>query len=529
MNFGAVSDLVVRELPCDVRMVRGKVEVTQKNIYHTPTPLMHYRRDLIYHASCQCNILAAIKYRLQRPMNPRASDKGLTRFKEAVSWFRDQLRDQAPIALTLKQALQRCPPAKKALYLQAYESLLLEPISRRDARIHCFVKADKCDILGDNPEKLIKPRMISKRTPRYTLKLSRYAQPLEKCVARVKSPITGTRYSVKGLDQYQRGDLLVLKMSYFHDVVVVGVDASSYDTSFSPKHKAALDTVYSVYDDRELAQMLDWRMSNKVTTDYGVSFTLAGQIQSGDRDTALYGSIGMISHVRAAMAPLMREYDVMNDGDDCLIIFSKSAIPQGYQLFLEQLKNNLAEQNISASPELQYTPESPYVENLDFCRSHFVEYAPGKIRSVPRVRRAMARLGSSHFAYRSGDWRKRLTSAIIGDLYVFSGMPVIQPAVLKIQELFGKGKVDKMLSFSYKAKLLAKNRRPAAAPITPLTRASFAIAFNMPVGEQLFIERQIANWKVGDFERRMSTTQDIVNGIIPSLHDLGEYDHYKIA
>jgi len=132
---------------------------------------------------------------------------------------------------------------KRAIYQRAYESLLARGISRKDAYVSTFVKAEKINFSA-KPDPA--PRVIQPRSPRYNLEVGRYLKLFESELVHGFERAFGYNVILKGLNADRVAEQLFLNWSKYSDPVAVGLDASRFDQHVS---RAALEYEHSIYND----------------------------------------------------------------------------------------------------------------------------------------------------------------------------------------------------------------------------------------------------------------------------------------
>jgi hypothetical protein len=399
--------------------------------------------------------------------------------------------------LSYEETIARFPPNIRKRYGEAWETLKKRPLNRRDARIASFVKAEKFNPLEKvNPD----PRMIQARGVEYGLELARYLKPIEKYLYAMKGP-TGLRMLAKGLNQRGRGALLAEKLRRFRRPVVFSLDASRWD-----KHVAAdvLRIEHSVYNaimrDPLLQRLLEWQVTNDCRTNNGVKYKVHGGRMSGDMNTALGNCLLMVLMVHAAMEDHPGMWDLMDDGDDCLLIVEEEEF--------ERVRARLPSTFLTFGQELKVENVARDLRDVSFCQCRVVVTPSGPV---------MVR-----------DWRKVLSQAACGvkhwgnpllvrpllttighcELALAEGMPILQEFALALIRN-GNGQLPRKLLTdpSMEARLrIALGRsnvtlddllavRPM--PIDPATRVEFERTWGVTTVEQLHIEEILRGWTVG--------------------------------
>jgi len=274
------------------------------------------------HTVCMHNEYAALVKRTLGP-TPSPGEEGcgsmraaFLRLKSVASRYRGPRWDYLETAQSYSGALRR-------RYLEA-ERLLREdgPVCSSDTFLQAFLKAEK-----RKPWDVAKPRMIFPRSPRYNLHLASWLKPFEHWLwgnlkSRALSGVGNSRVVAKGLNQVQRANLIVSKMSKLADCVVFEVDGKAFEAHISVDQLVMEHSVYlTAYGgDPDLQRALSHQLRNKGRTMYGTKFSRLGGRASGDYNTGMGNSLIMLAIVKASMDHIgHREWDTLVDGDNALI------------------------------------------------------------------------------------------------------------------------------------------------------------------------------------------------------------------
>lgn len=396
--------------------------------------------------------------------------------------------------LTYDQVVKTFRGKRLAIYTRARETLKTNPLHEGDARIQAFVKAEKT-----NPDAKVNPdpRMIQARGPRYNLAIARYLRYVEHLIYNLEH--RGVRSVAKGMNQTQRAEAITRKFAAFYDTVCFSIDCSRWDQHVSLEILEVEHGFYQHFypDSAELAQLLKWQRTNRCRTKNGVKYRVRGGRMSGDINTALGNCLLMVLMVRAVMDKMGVEYDLFDDGDDCLIFINgrdfeavSQQLPALFRLFGQELKvENVARQ----------------LSDIVFCQSRIV------FNGVTNV---MVR-----------DWRKVLSQACCGTKHwnepnmvrpmlglvaacesvLCKGVPILAPFAAAMHRLSGGcvAKVnacDSGLLRRYEIETGRTDPVYESSKITTAARVSFQETFGVDVGLQHAIERRLANWHLSTTE-----------------------------
>lgn len=385
--------------------------------------------------------------------------------------------------------------SKRARYTQATDQVIQEGVTRKDSHVKMFVKFEKLD--GDvkiNPD----PRAIQFRDPKYCVEVAKYLKPCEHAIYLLHGDGTilpRSRVIGKGLSSNERGQLLHKKLLDFDNPVVLSLDASRFDQHCDVE---LLKLEHSFYThmcyDPWFAQLLSWQLLNYGRTSKGLKYIARGKRMSGDMNTALGNCLLMVLMVSTFMRG--KKYDILDDGDDCLLIVEKELVPW--------VRENIQATFLTYGHELKIEHEAETIEEVEWCQGHPVEYRPGKYKFVRDPAKVIsgALIGSKYFV--SEGARAKLINTIgMAELILNLGVPVLQEYALALCRNASTSKsieFDEIDSMYYRLHRelrrmnLRQLERVAPKPITSEARLSFAKAFSIDVTEQLAMEEFFRCW-----------------------------------
>lgn len=441
------------------------------------------------HSNCVCNEIVSARNRVlgETPQPTREGVRALKIVAKRLAW-----RVGHRVPLTLEEVLDTFHGSRRTKYVQAYESLALNPLTVGDARIQSFVKAEKFD-----PEEKINPdpRMIQARSPRYNLVIAKYLRPVEEIIYHLKDDF-GDRVVAKGMNQSARADQILANFSCFQSPVCFSLDASRWD-----KHVKApvLAVEHGFYRDimghhPEFDQLLIWQMKNRCRTSGGVKYSVHGGRMSGDINTALGNCLLMVVMIMAAMKELGVFYKVLDDGDDCLVWVEGSnfdrvrrALPKIFLGYGQELKI----ENVAWTPS-----------EVVFCQSRLVHNGERWIM-VRNWRKVLAQAccGTRHW---NDPAMVRPMMGLVGscELALNVGVPILQEFALALIRI-SHGKIASMLhtDSGLLARLKAEYGKDLesamaikARPVTAEARAAFTLAFGVSEWEQCAVEEVLRKW-----------------------------------
>nr|WKV34214.1 MAG: RNA-dependent RNA polymerase [Riboviria sp.] len=253
---------------------------------------------------------------------------------------------------------------KRTIYQNAVDSLYRRGIDSTDSMIKCFVKAEKINF---SAKKDPVPRIISPRDPRYNVEVGCYLKQIEHPLYDAIGQLFGSPTVAKGLNVEAVAGLFVQKWTQFTKPVAIGLDASRFDQHVS---ETALRWEHSVYKeiyrhDRKLAKLLSWQLKNRCkgyTTDGRLKYTTRGTRMSGDMNTAMGNCLIMCALVYAYSKERGVPIQLMNNGDDCVVILEDKHLAS-YQYRMSEWFE-----------EMGFTMkiEEPVkcLEKIEFCQMH---------------------------------------------------------------------------------------------------------------------------------------------------------------
>jgi hypothetical protein len=382
---------------------------------------------------------------------------------------------------------------KRKAYEQAAFSLTQYPVEHKDSYVSMFVKCERVDpITKNNPD----PRPISARTKRYVLSIGVWLKPLEHVVYRNKFGYPH-RIIVKGMNPFERAKLLVKKMAHFDEPIVFSLDCSRWDKHVS---KEMLQLEHGFYNscigDPQLARLLSWQLVNRCRSRCGTNYIVNGRRMSGDYNTALGNCLLMTAMTINIFKSVGIHHDIMDDGDDCLVIIEREDMHK---------IRNIAACYLDFGHEVKIEHIAHEIESVIFCQSSPV-YDGANWRFVRNPWKILSNATTGFLKLRDPKLRKKMLYAIgVCELSLNYGMPILQDFCLKLMSLGEECDVREVLSSDpnfqdlyYRTKNVPLN--PKVSDITTATRLSFTNAFFVTHGEQLDIESIIRNWDPDIFD-----------------------------
>lgn len=383
-------------------------------------------------------------------------------------------------SMTRHQFVNSYTGLRRRVYEKAADSLSVLGLTRADAQLSTFVKAEKINMtLKSDPA----PRIIQPRSPRYNVEVGRFLKPMEKRLMKAIDTMWGEVTAIKGYTSEQVGQIMYEKSLKFADPVFVGLDASRFDQHCS---KESLEWEHSIYNNISrsgyLAELLTWQLHNKgkaYVPDGYVRYSVEGCRMSGDMNTSMGNYLIMSSLLYQYRRESKTHFSLANCGDDCV-------------LFMERRDLNKLVTLPSWFIEMGFTMkvEKPVyqIEKVEFCQQHPVLLS----RGWTMVRRPDVCLTKDVCVVRGGMTDDMLQGWLCaqrdGGLSLYGDCPVLGA----FYRQFPAGDHCGMES-----DLIAPHKLRASKQcgnIEPAHRYSFWLAFGLTPDEQLAIERDLVGW-----------------------------------
>lgn len=408
---------------------------------------------------------------------------------ERLTAFRRILRTKLPptTPATLDEFPAMYTGRKRIVYQRAVDSLKNIPVRKRDAWLKWFIKYEKLDatVKGDPA-----PRIISPRDPRYNVMVGLWLKPAEhklfKGIARVwKSPTVA-----KGLNALGVGNMIAKKWQKFSKPVAVGLDASRFDqhTSYEMLRYFEHLVYKDWFRDPEFNELISWQLENigvGRTPDGFAKANVTGCRMSGDMNTSSGNCLIMCALVWAYAQDRGVKCELVNNGDDCVVIFDSRS--------LHKFSTGLHEWFLELGYNMKVEDPVFEIEKIEFCQAHPVHVGEGQ---YIMVRNIMAVLAKDSMALIKADHPLSLASWCAevgrGGTACYGGIPILDTFYRYYER---QGDPNPKWSKSYQKRgfdYLAAGMNRRGLPITYETRFSFFIAFGILPAEQEAVESYFA-------------------------------------
>lgn len=267
--------------------------------------------------------------------------------------------------LSVDDFVATCAQSKRKQYRLAAQKMNGRRAVRRDFHIKMFVKTEKTEnYLKVDPV----PRAVQPRSIQAHVEIGRFIRPLEHAIYNAIDTMFGSPTIMKGLNADQVGAIVHKKWAKFKNPCSIGIDAARFDQTVSVQ---ALKWSHSIYkecykgDDKTyLTEMLGYLIDNEGTAytndGYKIKYSVRGCRMSGDMDTALGNCLIMGSMCHWIKRKYGFDIEVLNNGDDCHLIFEREDIERISRLIItsgETFGFNLKVEN----PVF-------LIEHIDFCQ-----------------------------------------------------------------------------------------------------------------------------------------------------------------
>lgn len=395
----------------------------------------------------------------------------------------EHVGEQATIG-TLRETVNLFHGAKHTRYVNAYNSLMKDPVSKKDRMLSNFIKFGK-----DRVDKAA--RLINPPSARLGLEMARFLKPNEHLYFSGINAAWGERTSatvIKGLDIYCSAEVLLDKWNMFQEPVAIGLDASKFDMHVTQQALKYEHSFYNdVFRDPHLAELLSWQLSSKsvgYVRDGKVVASFPGTRCSGDMNTSLGNCIIMSGLIHAYCAEHSIVAELANNGDDCVVFIERTQLDS----FMRDITPWFAAKGF------RMTVEDPVYEfeQIEFCQAHPVNDG----NRWRMVRNPITCLIKDPMCLKPIDsirglnkWRGAVGT---GGLSLTSGIPVLQAFYSAMRRNTRKCSARYLRNVIFDGTGALERGASLSATecaINANTRASFAAAFNISPAEQIAIER----------------------------------------
>lgn len=383
---------------------------------------------------------------------------------------------------------------KRLRYQRAVEEIRMG-YSRpaEEAKLSVFVKFEKTD--RTNKADPV-PRVISPRDPKYNVRLGRYLKFLEKPLFKAIDEMFGHPTILKGYNAVESACILKEKWDSFQHPVGLGLDASRFDQHVSLdalrwEHGVYLKCFKTLKHKRRLSALLKRQEINRCygeTPDGELRYTVVGTRMSGDMNTSMGNCLIMCCMIKAFCDELGIRASLANNGDDCVMFMEQEDLPR----VRERLDGWFKAMGFTMVAE----PPAYEMEEIEFCQTRPVFDGIGWIM----CRNPHTALVKDSVMLKNWDSDKLflgwMDAVGTGGLALAGCLPVFQDFYAMYVRSGERRKVpNDLIPWSFRVLKEGVNR--VYGDVHPAARASFYFAFDVTPDEQLVLEQEYRNKRIG--------------------------------
>lgn len=420
------------------------------------------------HSSCICNEMYALT-------NRHLIDRSYIKFEpnrfRAATLRLKRLFPKYVEPITFGDYINRYTGAKKQVYRRALYNLTVGGLRKQHAKVKMFVKPDRFpkDVIYDKP-----PRAIQFRSPEFNLVWGTMLHPVEKWTyENLKLGESKTKNIAKGLNPYERAELLIEKTAAFDDPCFLLVDHSKFDSTINEHHLKCTHAIYGKMIKNQLFYKCSRaQLINKGRTKSGISYKVVGTRMSGDYDTGLGNClVNMVAITGVLYDSGITKFDILIDGDDSIIIIEKNAQP----MFRKELFEAYG-----------FETKFSYVDNIyeaEFCQSKLcLAQRPVMVRN-PRRALSHANCTLRHYAGKAvNQW---ISGVGLCELSLNQGVPILQAFGFNYFKHYHRYKIDD----DFARRMVRVDLKKTEIPISHIARLTFEAAWDIPIWLQLKMEQ----------------------------------------
>lgn len=316
------------------------------------------------------------------------------------------------------------------------------------------------------------PRAIQFRSMQFNLAFGAFIKPIEDVVYHTLTygVISNTRVIAKGLNPYERADLLLHKAGHFRKPAFVLLDHSRFDSTINVDHLRTTHRLYkSMCPSKFLARLCRAQINNVGYSKSGIKYRAKGTRMSGDADTALGNSL-VNAHCLYGFVRHLDTYDFLLDGDDSVLIVEASDVARLDRGLFGRL-------GFDTKMQVVYD-----LDEVEFCQAKIVlAQRPVFMRNPTR---AMSHAMVARKAYHRPMWHRWLSAVGHCERAANIGVPILQAFGDQLASLSDRPFFDDEMA--YKIDLLDFKRK--SQPVLADARASVAVAWGIPWDIQVLME-----------------------------------------
>jgi hypothetical protein len=422
---------------------------------------------------------------IQRPPESKPGVwAGLKTFSKAIA---GHIRSRGnPVPLTEQQFAESYKDARRRTrYLIAVEDLKLKPVCREDAWLSLFLKSEKTAYKA----KRCVARVISPRSPRYNVCVGRYLRTVEHGNAPGSlywaiDQVFGAPTVAKNLNASQVAHLIVDSWGAIDDPIALSLDAKRFDQHCGREALRFEHGVYNrVFRSPELMRLLSWQLDNigrLYLKDGKIKVRVARGRMSGDMNTSCGNVIIMCALIWGYAKSLGIRYRLVNNGDDSVLIVSKSDLPK-----LARLQEWFHDYGYTMKIESTTT----VLEQVVFCQSQPVHGTKGWV--MVRQLNALAKDNVTDRDVRTeASWNSQRGAIADCGLALTDGLPML-PQYYKL--LKGTSKTAAKNTLETGMQWAARGMENSESEVSVRARVSFWRAFGISPFQQVAAEEILAD------------------------------------
>lgn len=420
------------------------------------------------HSSCVCNEYKALT-------NRHLVDRSSIKFNRAL-WMRVARETIKYYPKNLKkvstmEVINCYKGGKKAAYLRAAENLRVNGYQEKFKVVSMFVKPDRYPE-DDCVEK--DPRAIQYRKMEFNLALSRYIKAFEHEIyaTLTMGVVSQTRVIAKGLNNYERAELMLDKDSYFSQPVYLLLDHSRFDSTINQTHLRTTHKKYQrAFRSNWLQKLLNAQLVNKGFSKNGIVYRAKGTRMSGDPDTGCGNTVVNLDCLIGFLSICgIRKYDLILDGDDSVLWIEKTDLSKIRLEIFEQL-------GFMTKCEMVYD-----IIDVEFCQCKIIRaQRPVLVRNPLRM---MSHTQVSRKIYPRHHIKHWLSGVGLCEMSSAQGIPVSQAYGAYLFKQSAKQIYDD--DTRWKMELL--NIQTKEIEVTAQARLDYWQAWGVPISLQLLLE-----------------------------------------
>jgi len=370
--------------------------------------------DFVYpisvHDNCVCNEVVALHNRHLVDRTYIPFDESLWRWvaRQTVPYYPSDL-----VPSTYQQVVAAYTGRKKRMYYNAMQRLNNTGYKKEYSHVSMFVKPDKIglDVIGSKD-----PRAIQFRRPEFNLYMGRYIKAYEHELygSLTMGVVSNTRIIAKGLNNYQRADLIIEKSACFDNPRYVLLDHSRFDSTINTEHLKSTHRKYQrAFRSRTLQQCCRSQLKNKCWSRGGIRYNTTATRMSGDPDTGCGNTIVNADCLWGFLhLSGVNKFDIILDGDDSIV-------------FVEA--NDVSKLDFTIFGRLGFDTKHEIVDDItqaEFCQCRLVRGNKNNMMRNPM--RVLSNTACSRRKYADVSWPAWIAANGHCELSTNTGMPILQ-------------------------------------------------------------------------------------------------------